>query len=351
MPIDLGTDLGNLNQRDTTGTALNQHEYSARLDHRFSDSDTAYLCWSGQDNHRIGSAGRQNFSSFVDMTNLNVAANWVHTFDPTSIMQVSFATTDIKRETGNAFVGLPDGFISTVGWNPDFAGGFRGGTSYVPNVGVAQYFGGGERIGCTRTSDTWQYKGTYTKIVGTHTLKFGAEYNVIGHLGRTDDHANGFSTVGTASPDNPGGTGHPLASFLLNVPNRWSRRDFHKRARGGAMFSFFGQDSWKVTPRLTIDFGMRVDRTVLPQFGNPDPSSPFCDLGFLQVIDQKRFARLSPAHLALQFTHFVRLASGSGAGAGAAPPQPPARSRRRLRPVARPAGCRSGTRPPPAASS
>ena len=207
------------------------------------------------------------------MTNLNVAANWVHTFDPTSIMQVSFATTDIKRETGNAFVGLPDGFISTVGWNPDFAGGFRGGTSYVPNVGVAQYFGGGERIGCTRTSDTWQYKGTYTKIVGTHTLKFGAEYNVIGHLGRTDDHANGFSTVGTASPDNPGGTGHPLASFLLNVPNRWSRRDFHKRARGGAMFSFFGQDSWKVTPRLTIDFGMRVDRTVLPQFGNPEENT------------------------------------------------------------------------------
>ncbi|MDE0624773.1 MAG: carboxypeptidase regulatory-like domain-containing protein [Bryobacterales bacterium] len=273
MPIDLGTDLGNLNQRDTTGTALDQYEYSARLDHRFSDSDTAYMRWSGQDNYRIGSAGRQNFSSFVDITNLNVAANWVHTFDPTSIMQVSFARTDVKRDTGNAFAGLPDGFISTVGWNPDFAGGFRGGTSYVPNVGVAQYFGGGERIGYTRTSDTWQYKGTYTKIVGTHTLKFGAEYNVIGHFGRTNDHTNGFSTVGTASPDNPGGTGHPLASFLLNVPNRWSRRDFHKRARGGALFSFFGQDSWKVTPRLTINFGMRVDRTVLPQFGNPEENT------------------------------------------------------------------------------
>ncbi|MDE0628105.1 MAG: hypothetical protein OXH99_17050, partial [Bryobacterales bacterium] len=40
------------------------------------------------------------------------------------------------------------------------------------------------------------------------------------------------------------------------------------------------------------------------------PSSPFCDLGFLQVIDLKRFVRLSPAHLALHFTHFVRLASG-----------------------------------------
>ena len=273
MPVDLGSDLGNLNQRDTTGTALDQDEYSGRLDHRFSDADSAFVRVSGQFNSRTGSAGRQDFSSFVDIENLNVAANWVHTFNPTSILQVSFARTDVKRDTGNSFTSLPDGFISTVGWNPDFAGGFRGGTSYVPNVGVAQYFGGGERIGFTRTSDTWQYKGDFTKIAGRHTLKFGAEYNIIGHFGRTNDHSNNFSTVGTASPDAPGSTGDPLASFLLNVPNAWSRRDFHKRARGGALYSFFAQDSWKVTPKLTINFGLRLDATVLPQFGNPEENT------------------------------------------------------------------------------
>ncbi len=273
MPIDLGTDLGNLNQRDTTGTALNQYEYSARVDHRFSDADTAYLRWSAQDNLRKGSAGRQGLTSFIDIINLNVAANWVHTFDPTSILQVSFARTDVKRDTGNAFANLPDGFISTVGWNPDFAGGFRGGTSFVPNVAVAQYFGGGERIGFTRTSDTWQYKGTYTKIVGSHTLKFGGEYNILGHFGTVNDHSNRFTTVGTASPANRGGTGHPLASFLLNVPDQWSRRDFHKRGRGGALYSYFAQDSWKVTPKLTFNFGFRLDHTVLPQFGNPEENT------------------------------------------------------------------------------
>ena len=273
MPIDLGTDLGNLNQRDTTGTALDQYEYSARVDHRLSDADTAYLRWSAQDNYRIGSGGRQGLSSFIDIINLNVAANWVHTFDPTSVLQVSFARTDVKRDTGNSFANLPDGFISTVGWNPDFAGGFRGGTSYVPNVAVAQYFGGGERIGFTRTSDTWQYKGTYTKIVGSHTLKVGGEYNILGHFGRSNDHSNSFSTIGTASPANRGGTGHPLASFLLNVPNAWSRRDFHKRARDGALYSYFAQDSWKVTPKLTLNFGLRLDHTVLPQFGNPEENT------------------------------------------------------------------------------
>ncbi len=273
MPVDLGTDLGNLNQRDTTGTKLDQYEYSGRVDHSFSDADVAYVRWSAQKNDRFGSAGRQNFASFIDIDNLNVAANWVHTFDSTRVLQLSFARTDVKRDTGNSFANLPDGFISTVGWNPDYAGGFRSGQTFVPNVGVAQYFGGGERTGFTRTSDTWQYKGTYTKVSGAHTLKFGGEYNIIGHFGTTNDHSNNFSTVGTASPASPGSTGHPLASFLLDVPNAWSRRDFHKRSRGGALYSFFAQDQWRVTQKLTVNVGLRMDRTVLPHFGNAEENT------------------------------------------------------------------------------
>ena len=141
MPVDLGTDLGNLNQRDTTGTSVDQREYSARVDHRFSDADTVFVRVSAQNSDRMGTGGRQGLVSFVDIDNLNVAANWVRTFDPSGILQVSFARTDVTRDTGNDFVGLPNGFISAVGWKPDFAGGFRAGDSYVSNVGVAQYFG------------------------------------------------------------------------------------------------------------------------------------------------------------------------------------------------------------------
>lgn len=192
MPVDLGTDLGNLNQRDTTGTSLGQWEYSGRVDHRFSDADTVFVRASAQNSDRTGTGGRQSQVSFVDIDNLNVTANWVHTFDPSSILQVSFARTDVIRDTANDYVSLPDGFISTVGWNPEFGAVSARATSYVPNVGVAQYIGGGECIGYARTSATWQYKGTYTKTFGTHTLKFGAEYNIIGHFARKNDHSNNF---------------------------------------------------------------------------------------------------------------------------------------------------------------
>jgi len=113
------------------------------VDHRFSDSDTVFVRVSAQNSDRMGTGGRQGLVSSVNIGNLNLAANWVHMFDPSSILQGSFARRDVLRDTGNDFANLPDGFISTAGWNPDFAGGFRGGDSYVPNVGVAQYFGGG----------------------------------------------------------------------------------------------------------------------------------------------------------------------------------------------------------------
>ena len=273
VPKPSGVRNGLRNQLDTTGTTVDQHEYSARFDHRFSAEDSVFFRWSGQDNAQDRSAGRQTLSSYIDVVNTNIGANWVHAFNPTSILQLSFARVEVERGTGNAFRNLSDGFVGQVGWNPDFAGGFRGGDTFVPNVGVAQFFGGGERIAFTRTSDTWQYKGDYTKIYGAHTFKFGAEYDAIGHFGQTNDHSNSFNNVGTAHPASQGNTGSPLASFLLNVPNAWSRRDFFKRARGGGLVSFFAQDSWKASQKLTINLGLRMDKTFLPQFGNVEENT------------------------------------------------------------------------------
>ena len=273
VPKPSGVRNGLRNQLDTTGTTVDQHEYSARFDHRFSAEDSVFFRWSGQDNAQDRSAGRQTLSSYIDVVNTNIGANWVHAFNPTSILQLSFARVEVERGTGNAFRNLSDGFVAQVGWNPDFAGGFRGGDTFVPNVGVAQFFGGGERIAFTRTSDTWQYKGDYTKIYGAHTFKFGAEYDAIGHFGQTNDHSNSFNNVGTAHPASQGNTGSPLASFLLNVPNAWSRRDFFKRARGGGLVSFFAQDSWKASQKLTINLGLRMDKTFLPQFGNVEENT------------------------------------------------------------------------------
>ena len=63
-------------------------------------------------------------------------------------------------------------------------------------------------------------------------------------------------------------TGDALASFLLNVPNSGaSRRDVNEQEQPGGLLSAFLQDSWKVTRRLTVNYGLRYDYPFLPRYG------------------------------------------------------------------------------------
>jgi hypothetical protein len=99
--------------------------------------------------------------------------------------------------------------------------------------------------------------------VGRHSLKFGAEilhtqYNrfespsVLGDFQFT----SGFTTR-TAKND---GTGDSLASFLLGLPAVASRAVGPSRIDGRQWsYSFYAQDDFNLTPKLTLNFGLRYE--------------------------------------------------------------------------------------------
>ena len=102
-------------------------------------------------------------------------------------------------------------------------------------------------------------------VKGNHSLKFGGEirrdsYN---HLG--SELARGFFGFfggATADPQAPGTSGHSFADFLLGE-NTLAARSMHAgdaRLRATS-FSFYLQDTWRVTSRLTLDLGLRYEYT------------------------------------------------------------------------------------------
>jgi hypothetical protein len=141
---------------------------------------------------------------------------------------------------------------------------------------------GGFGSGTVAYSATHQIKPTATAslawVKGNHNLKFGGELRVESHPSTVYTPANGafyFNAAETSMPYlfGSGGTGHPYASFLLGmfhngeigVPNR-----FHL---GKHSFAFYVQDSWKVTPKLTLDYGLRWDyQTMLQETEGRMPS-------------------------------------------------------------------------------
>ncbi len=106
---------------------------------------------------------------------------------------------------------------------------------------------------------------TWTKIVGNHTFKWGVDLRrvrddllqdqVFGPRGVYTFSANQTSIPGAAT-----GAGNDLASFLLDLPSQAGRDvNTYFPAYRDWWFFAYGGDKWQVTPKLTVDLGLRWD--------------------------------------------------------------------------------------------
>jgi hypothetical protein len=137
---------------------------------------------------------------------------------------------------------------------------------------VGANLGGMQNIGTTGQiqSHSRQQKPSYnlnaTYVKGSHTYKVGGEVYFQGTI------ANPFSGVTLATGTGPTSqpftnstsfngfsTGFGYASFLLGDYASTNQTVLSDTREGKAQWAFFAQDSWKVTRKLTLDYGIRWD--------------------------------------------------------------------------------------------
>jgi len=172
--------------------------------------------------------------------------------------------------------------VSAAGFSDAFASGFASvnGGPLIPNPGIGSVFGNngasyasaGENLSLLRkATDSHQVSGTLSKVFGHHTATFGGGFITNGFSNPVGQVGLGFAGGQTGNPNDPTQPGDPLASFLLNVPDNASRRNVDEEQRFGGVMSWFLQDSWKATPRLTVNAGLRYDLTFIPPYGTELP--------------------------------------------------------------------------------
>ena len=115
--------------------------------------------------------------------------------------------------------------------------------------------------------DTYQILANLSKTKGKHFIKFGMDYQNRRNLDDGLFSANiDFTKTPTEDPQNATGTGQALASYLLGLPTNALRNvgDTTALMRWSGYY-FYVQDDIKVSPKLTVNLGLRYDYTQWPR--------------------------------------------------------------------------------------
>ena len=119
---------------------------------------------------------------------------------------------------------------------------------------------GGNRFQLANTDRRYEFTDTFTRILGKHTVKFGVDINI--------SHNSDYFTYGPK--------GEYRFADLTDVPT--GNFELYLQSFGQSTivqtsptYSFFAQDQFRATPRLTLNYGLRYDLQVLPQ---PKPCNP-----------------------------------------------------------------------------
>ncbi len=110
-------------------------------------------------------------------------------------------------------------------------------------------------------NDNYRAAGTLTKIAGNHTLKFGGEFLRMTHNYAQTNIPTGIFNFNpdltAANANNTAGSGLGLATFLLGYPSGGSANSPALVAAQQLYPAVFANDDWHISPKLTLNLGMR----------------------------------------------------------------------------------------------
>jgi hypothetical protein len=121
---------------------------------------------------------------------------------------------------------------------------FNNFTIGVPQVSTRQY------------NNSYQILDNFTKVHGTHTLKFGGQFHYDQINERNLAAENGqYSFSGTE-------TGIDFADFLIGAPDSLTQASPQILDSRTKYYALYGQDSWRVTSNLVFNYGLRWEASM-----------------------------------------------------------------------------------------
>lgn len=269
-PSDVVNDANFIANRSSNYTS---NQYDIRGDHYFSPKQSVFSRWTWKNTNQLGPNDLLMPSKDLYEQIRIFVVSHNYTFTPSILNELRFGFT-----LDNNGYSLPyDGRAFTknlglVGIGPNFP--FNG----LPDLNINNLTGlNVDRAEGVSRSRTWQVNNNLSWRKDRHSFKFGFDIRRI----------RAVSPLGFLSGDNYGQfnfdgsfTGAPFGDFLLGFPQNTAYAIVQQDNDGRSQhFNFFAQDSFRVTPRLTLEYGLRYEfhpayQDASGNIGNFDPSVP-----------------------------------------------------------------------------
>ncbi|HSU61483.1 MAG TPA: TonB-dependent receptor [Bryobacteraceae bacterium] len=246
---------------------------TGRLDQVFSDKDSLSARYTQAFLNSLLAGGRYGYPP-PGVTNgtgteaqkanvFSIVTHWTHTFSPTLLNELQLSahrSSDTSGTNGldvnwDAKLGLPNPFGAT-GWP----------TVYTDAYNMFYYGGWDGDNRKDQQLTQYQIDDSATWVKGKHTFKFGfkgrQEFNNVRELQQAQG-SDTFDSPWTGLYDASAQaiapfTGSGLASLELGLPgylsNQYNRGYFYFQQKE---IGFYGEDSWKLSPKLTVSLGLR----------------------------------------------------------------------------------------------
>ncbi|WP_255462600.1 TonB-dependent receptor [Granulicella sp. WH15] len=247
-----------------TPTHNNTFQWDQRLDWNISSKDQAYARYSYV--HQITVNGLPlgnplDGSPYGGENDINLAQNFAasetHIFSPslTNEFRFSFNAGRFSFLQPNANVNL----APTLG---------LGGIPFTPNEGglplasVSGLSNWGSQGTSNESQNVYQILDNVSKTLGNHSLKLGVAFQAIRFFDRYAPSNLGnyyFTGLYTSDPKSTTSSGSGIADFLADQMNTGAISSAPNINDAQWYDSVYLQDDWKVTPRLTLNLGVRYD--------------------------------------------------------------------------------------------